>query len=419
MKNSFIQFIHQPHKVAVLAIIIALAVGIFGYMRIHRVPSYTFVTAGPGTISNGGGSTVRNLTLGFLAGGRIASVAVKTGDTVQAGEVLATLDAGNAQGALAQAKAAYESAQANYQKVVNGATGTAIDVAKAAVNTAQVNLDQVTKQQASLVANAQRSLLNSTVIAKATNSSSLTPPTISGTYTASAQGTITISITQGGITGAYFTMTGIATGTGDVNTTVAQPLGTTGLSILFPSVAQYAGSTWEIDIPNTNASNYLANYNAYQSALTTQTQAVASAQATLDQAQAALTQLVTAARPEDVATAQAQVDAAQGSLEIAQAAYNNTIITAPGTGTVTAVSIAVGQIATPNVSAIQLLASVASQQVAVMVPQSAIVSRNGLQYVEKKTGNGVTEVAVTLGAQDASNAEILSGIVAGDQVATH
>ena len=308
MKKSFIQFIHKPKLVAVVAIVIAIAIGIFGYMQIHRAPTYTFVTAGPGTITNDG-STVRNLTLGFLAGGRISSVSVKTGDAVKQGQVLATLDAGNAQGALTQAKAAYEAAQANYQKVVNGATGSAIDVAKAAVNTAQVNLDQTTKQQALLVANAQSALLNSTVVAKSTNESSLTPPTISGVYSDTTQGVLTLSVIQGGATGGYVNITGLATGIANMNTTTAQPLGTTGLSILFPSVSPYIGSTWEIDIPNTTAPNYLANYNAYQSSLTTQAQVVASAQAVLDQAKAALTQVVTAARPEDVATAQAQVDA--------------------------------------------------------------------------------------------------------------
>ena len=417
MKNSFVRFIHQPKLVAIVAIVIAVIIGIFGYLHIHRAPSYTFVTAGPGTITSANANNASDLMLGFLTGGRIASVSVKAGDSVREGEVLATVDAGTAAGAVTQAKAAYEAAQANYQKVVNGATGTAIDVAKAAVNTAQVNLDQTTKQQALIVANAQSALLNSTIVAKATNETTLTAPTISGTYSDDAQGVIMISILQGGTNGAYFNLSGIASGTGDVSATVAQPLGTTGLSILFPSVSPYVGSTWEIDIPNTNAPNYLANYNTYQSALTTQTQTIATAQAALDQANASLTQLAAAARPEDIAAAQAQEDSAEGTLQVAEAAYNNTIITAPGNGTVTAVSIAVGQIASPNAPAIELLATVPSENVAVMIPQDAIISSGNAYFVDKKNGNGVVKTPVTIGVSDGTNTQITSGLSAGDEVA--
>ena len=97
----------------------------------------------------------------------------------------------------------------------------------------------------------------------------------------------------------------------------------------------------------------MANYNAYQTALQTKTQAISNAQASLDQANASLTALVTAARPEDVATAEAQVNNAEGAVQIAEAAYENTIITAPSDGTIASVAIAPGQIATPNAPAIE------------------------------------------------------------------
>ena len=97
----------------------------------------------------------------------------------------------------------------------------------------------------------------------------------------------------------------------------------------------------------------MANYNAYQVAQGTKNQAIANAQATLDQANTSLTALVAAARPEDVATAQAQMDNASGAVQIAQAAFQNTIITAPSDGTVVSVAIAPGQIATPNSPAIE------------------------------------------------------------------
>src|SRR4051812_10333637 len=103
-------FFHRPHHVSAVAIVIALLIGIFGYMRIHKGVEHAYAVAGPGTISQSDGSvSVRDLTLGFVSGGRISSVNVKQGDTVKKGQVLASLDAGNVAGMLSQARAAYVS----------------------------------------------------------------------------------------------------------------------------------------------------------------------------------------------------------------------------------------------------------------------------------------------------------------------
>ena len=121
----------------------------------------------------------------------------------------------------------------------------------------------------------------------------------------------------------------------------------------FPSFISYIGTNWKINIPNNTAPNYLANYNAYQSALETKNQVIANAQATLDQANASLAALVSSARPEDVAMAQAQMNNALGAMQIAQGALQNTIIIAPSDGIIGSVVITPGQIALPNASAIE------------------------------------------------------------------
>ena len=410
--------IHQPKKVIAISLVLALAIGIFAYVRINRAPSYIFATATSGKISSTEGGTARqsNFSLGFLAGGRIQSVTVKTGDTVQVGQVLATLDAGNAVGVLTQAKAALASAQANYEKVINGATSPAIEVAKASVNTAQVNFDQTKNQQDVLVSNAYKNLLNSTpeAVPTASGSTDTSEPTISGSYTFGAEGTLTINMYATG-DGAYFSASGLVTASGIVSKTVAQPLGDSGLFVKFPSTG---GSTtnWTVTLPNTKAVNYLANYNAYQTALQSKSQTTASAQAVLDQAKTSLAALVATARPEDVATAKAQVDTAQGAVSIAQAAYANTIITAPSNGTVTSVAITVGQIATPNIPVIQMLGTSSTKDVAVMIPVKAIYVRDGVSFVHKKSGMTVVEGTVKTGVTDGTNTEIVNGLQAGDAV---
>jgi len=350
---------HHPKRVIAISLVLALAIGIFGYKEINKKTLPPVVEDNSTINTNNNSSLSQNLSLGFLTGGRIKSVSVKAGDKVLKGQILATLDAENTQGALTQAEAAYETAKANYQKIINGATGSAIDVAKAAVNTAQVNLDGITKQQNILLANAYANLLNSALTAKSDTDTSIPSPIITGTYTKNIEGTITIVINQGG-TGGYFAIGGIATGTGIISTTIPEPILDTGLYIEFPTGFSYVGTTWKINIPNNTAPNYLANYNAYQVAQETKNQAIANAQATLDQANASLTALVAAARPEDVATAQAQVDNASGAVQIAQAAFQNTIILAPSDGTVVSVAIAPGQIATPNSPAIEFTSNVSA-----------------------------------------------------------
>lgn len=422
MKQSLASFFNQPKLVAAVSLILALSIGIFGYLSIHRAPAYEFATVASGTIegtSNGTGpSHTQNLTLGFVSGGRIKSVSVKVGDTVKQGQVLATLEAGNASGALTQAKAAYQSAEANYQKVVNGATSPAINVAKAAVNTAQVNLDQATKQQAILVENAYKNYLNSTIQAKTQNQTTLTPPTISGSYTKGVEGTLKFDVQAGGDQG-YLILSGIAAGTTELSTTTAKPLGDTGLYIRFPGAQAYVGTTWTITVPNTEAANYLTNKNAYDTAVQTKSQTLASLQAVVDQANATLSQTISAARPEDVASAKAQVDSAYGALQIAQASYDNTVIKAPNDGTVTAVSIATGEIAAPNAPAIEFLATVTSSSAALVIPKNAVIERAGKSYVMLKSGGSVVEREVTLGLSDNTSVEIISGLSAGDMVVTH
>lgn len=357
MKQHIKSLPHHPKRVIVVSLVIAFAIGIFGYIKINeKITSPIVKDNGSININENISSPSRNLTLGFLAAGRIKSVSVKTGDVVKKGAMLATLEAENAQGALSQAKAAYETAQANYQKIINGATSAAIDVAKAAVNTAKINLDGITKQQNVLVSNAYSNLLNSTLSAKSDTDTSLTPPAVTGTYNKKIEGTITLSINQGG-SGGYFTIGGMVTGVGIMSTTTPEPILDTGLYVQFSSLVSFVGTNWKINIPNNTAPNYLANYNAYQSALETKNQVIANAQATLDQTNISLAALVTTARPEDVTMAQAQMNNALGAMQIAEGAFANTIIVAPADGTIGSVVITPGQIALPNTSAIEFISN--------------------------------------------------------------
>ena len=355
MKKHIISLPHHPKRVIIISLIIASIIGFLGYGQINKKISTTVLEENS-TSTGEGISPSRNLTLGFLSSGRIKSVFVKAGDVVKKDQILAELDSGNTIGALTQAKAAYAIAEANYQKVINGATGSTIDVTKAAVNTAQVNFDEVSRQQEILVNNAYQNLLNSSLVAVPSDSTeNYTAPIISGSYLLGKEGTINLHFyySSGGVS---FDVSGLTSGTGVSNTITSQPIGDSGLFIQVVS-SQIETADWVIEIPNKKAANYLTNLNAYQSALQTKNQTIANAKSALDQANASLVALVTTARPEDVAVAQAQVDSALGAVQIAEAAYGNTIIIAPSDGTVTSVTITPGQIAVPNSPAIEFISN--------------------------------------------------------------
>ena len=348
----------RPRLVISVTVVLALVIGVASYTYHEKTLTSQFADIGVAstTVSEVvSGGSLQDLTLAFPVGGRIKSVSVKVGDTVTAGTILASLDSENAVGAVNQAKGAYTAAQTAYQKLVNGASTPDIDVAKVALANAQNTYNTTVAQQKVLVANAFSAMMNSgiTAVSSPTNTTS-SAPVISGTYTGTEQGVYTIKTYSTG-SGIYFSVDGLENGGNMPASATPSPLGSRGLYIQFPNSVM-TGNEWTVTIPNTEAPTYLATQNAYQSALQNQAQAVSTTQGAVDAAQAGLNQELAGARSEDLDIAQAQVESTQGALQMAEGAYNNTIITAPVNGKIANVSITAGQIATPNTPAIELIA---------------------------------------------------------------
>lgn len=367
--------------VAAIGIVFILAASVLYSRSLSQTPQVSFVQVKRASVTqgvkvDGTVTAAQDLSLAFQQGGVVSQVLVKPGDSVKAGQVLVQLNAQDASAAANQAAASLASAKANYDKVINGATGADIDVAKAAVDTAQTALDNakknltaVTNQQNQLVKNALSTLLNTGLAAApSTNNISSVIPTITGAYGGVQQGQYFIKVYSSG-TGWRFSVTGLETADGLVSSAPVA-LGTEGLYIQFSTTANMTSNdTWTINIPNTQSSNYLTNLNSYQAALQTQIQAVTAAQsaqdnaaAALTQAQATLTLKQTAARPEDIAAAQAQVEAAQAQVEAAQSALDKSRLTAPIDGVIASVGAKVGQTVTgstiaPSPAAVKMLSA--------------------------------------------------------------
>ncbi len=288
------------------------------------------------------GQVVSNtdLNLSFNSTGVVKSVKVKVGDKVKAGTILATLVQGTELASLTSARGALAAANARLRRTTEGASNEEI-------NLSQVILDQTKITQDQLVRNAYDNLLNSTLEAIPDNGTSdYIAPIISGTYSAGKEGIIKIK-SYYSVGGTSFTSSGITEGSGISNTIIAQPIGNSGLYIKFPSNTNINVTDWVINIPNKKAPNYLANYNAYQSALT-------GAKSAIDQRTAELALKKSVARGADIDLANADVLSAEGQVQAAEARYNNTVITAPVDGTITSIDIKIGELTQAGKSAIVL-----------------------------------------------------------------
>ncbi len=295
-------------------------------------------------LATGQVTSTTDVSLGFNTTDTVASVRVKVGDKVTGGQILATLNNQDELASLTTARGALLSAQAHYNKVLAGASGEEITVAEVAKKNAETDLANTVTTQDTLVKNAHRALLNTGLTASPNQTSTVADPTISGIYNQDKEGTLIITVYTSGSTG-YFVASGIASGTGPTDASSPVAIGTTGLFIDFPdSFVPPSGALWTINIPNTQSSGYVAAYNAYESAKETRGSAVASAQSLVDARSADLALKKAAARAPDIEVAQADVLSAEGRVQTAQVAYDNTILRAPGAGTITTVDTKIGEL---------------------------------------------------------------------------
>ncbi|MHB8621550.1 MAG: efflux RND transporter periplasmic adaptor subunit, partial [Chloroflexota bacterium] len=127
--------------------IIAAAAGTYAYRSAgtSATPVYQTVKVQKGNIvdavtATGPIAASQAVPLNFKSSGKVASIDVHVGDRVTAGQVLAKLDTSDLGAQLNQAKANLSNVQAAYNKLVQGATPTALAAARASVGSANTQL---------------------------------------------------------------------------------------------------------------------------------------------------------------------------------------------------------------------------------------------------------------------------------------
>ncbi len=303
--------------ISVIGIVVIIALLIVVLKGSNKETVSTTVQQGTvvsSVVLSGSTQSASAVSLGFADQGRVASVSVKEGDKVHAGQVLSVLDTADLQASLKSAQAALIIAKAN-----NTNTST--------------NLATITAQQDTLVKNAHNALISNHLEAVPKNLTvQATAPTITGSYSGDEGQYVIHVYSSGSSSGASFTVSGLENGfVQEAATTTAVPLGSHGLYIQFAPGAVYAGSDWVVSIPNPKSSTYTADLNAYNAAVAARTQAITTANASLNTATA--NQSVSAAQ---IAQAQANIDSIHATIAKRQ-------IIAPFDGVVAAVNVKPGQ----------------------------------------------------------------------------
>lgn len=312
-----------------------------------------------------------DLSLSFQSSGVVRRINVKEGDVVSQGAVLAVLDQSAQSAALETAKGSLTQAQANYNKIKAGATTQDVAVTQAAVDSAKVTLD-----------NAKQTLLNQlnkaysdsyTQVVSATNSLYSNPQSnypqfgIAGTVQTNSQAISQANNDRIDINNMFVDWQMKIASVNDSNIDSVTALSLANIS----KVSSYFSNIINIlntytQITSSGAQTTVTTYatavagakttiDAGYTTLSVDNQAVKSASYSLAQANASLQLKQTGARPEDISIAEAQVQSAQGQYNQALANFNNTMIVAPARGTITQVSVKLGEQATAMSPVIKLL----------------------------------------------------------------
>ena len=350
-----------------LGIAVALVVT-FGLESIYGTSSASTgaartVTVQRGTVqssvsASGNVSAATSDSVDFGTSGTITAVDVTAGQTVTAGQVLGTLDSTDAQATLTAAQAALSAAQYTLSSTEQGGTTAQLKQDQATNEQDQNQLttdeEQLTTDETALT-NAQKQLAADEALGcPAASNSSTSGSTTAGSASSASDTALTLTgtVDTGGTATSYYFEYGTTTAYGSTTATETATPGTSpDVSVSATITGLTPDTTYLYALVAGGSAGIAETATTAASACVVDTQTVATDQQTVakDKATVAAQQTSIAATsagqavvPSTVAQDQAQVLQDQNTVTADQKALNETTLTAPISGTITAVNDAVG-----------------------------------------------------------------------------
>lgn len=289
--------------------------------------------------------------LSFPSSGRLASLLVTEGDTVKAGNLLATTGSGALAAERQRAIAQLMQAEATRDQLMNGLTVEERTVSSTTVEQARIAFETTRASEAQKVARAYSDLLSTDLEAKATDpEENIPPPQVSGSYSCDAEGSYRFEIYPSSADSGYSVRySGLENGIAAVSTVQPVVIGECGLELTFTDFTTYDASEWTVQIPNTLSETYVQRMRTLELTEEQAAQNIANAEYALRLAEDTATDNIAPPRVEALINANAAVIAAQADITRSDVLLADKALYAPFDGTVTNISSSVGEVVTDDI----------------------------------------------------------------------
>jgi len=455
---------HKPLSIIIVMVVFALFANYFLKSSATTSLQYVFgkVTKGDLVVSVSGSGQVATLsevdikpqTTGQTQTlGQIVSVKVQNGDLVKAGQIVAILDGKTTLQSLNQAQANLESAQANYDKLINGPTASDLQSYQSSLQNSQLSVQNYQQNILIKLQNAYTSAANAVYIN--TDPFFTNPMNISAQFSVPG---VTFSNQQiqdrinlnrvkiGGLLNDWKNEINNASTTSDMPTLINSALSRLtiirgyfdDMTSLFASYAQSNSSSGQSSINSDKgvSSSARSSMDSSISDLTSTLQGYQSSLNSFNQSQQSYNFKIAPPAQSDIVISKSQLSNAQAAYTTAEQNYASRIITAPFDGQIGGLTAQVGQqisssdslgkLITPNKVVNVTLNEVDAAKVekgdAVILTFDALPNLSipgHISYVDPlgNVSQGVVSYAVQI-AMDEQNSQIETGMTASAQITT-
>ncbi len=360
--QSIKQFLFIHIRLAFGLVVIIAAIGTVWYIVSNSPPNLPSYAVGKGNVVAsvdipGTVSSSDSVALSFQESGKIASVNVQEGQMVTQGQVLASLSASSQQTQLEQEQAALAAAQANYQKLLAGATTQSVQTSQDAVNSANQNLTNAYSGAMNTLNTASTTIYNTYNLAVSIQNKYFNEQDSEGIAVSGARSDLNASMSSAQSSLAVAQKSMAPT---DINAAVTQMSSSLNNAYSDISIirAQCDQGTYYYAVTSTDKASLdsqKASVSAVLTSVTALQQSISSLALALQTAQDQLNVTTEPPTTADISSAKAQIAAAQAQIESANVQINNTTIVAPFSGMVINVVGQVGMVVSPNAPVLSLI----------------------------------------------------------------